>query len=125
MLNDTKSVEAKTKKNENGEVDKIRSNIDNRLNFLAEKFSANLADDAALQSKFDKLKDKFERATKRSKKVSEEKWQKLNKAVLEFSLVLPKKASTKTVEKKPRSALKGKRQEKAAKKVEEKRLKGV
>ena len=96
----------------------MRSNIDNRLKFLEEKFSANLADDAALQGKYDKLKQKFERATKRSKKVSEEKWQKLNKAVLEFSLVLPKKVVAKTVEKKPRSALKGKRQEKAAKKVE-------
>ena len=90
------------------------------MKFLAEKFSANLASDSNLQSKFDKLNDKFQRASKRSKKVTKEKWQKLNKNVLKFSQLLPKKNPAKTQEKKPKSALKGKRQEKAAKKVEAK-----
>ena len=66
------------------------------MKFLAEKFSANLASDSNLQSKFDKLNEKFQMASKRSKKVTEEKWQKLNKNVLKFSQLLPKKTSTKT-----------------------------
>ena len=40
-----KSIETKTKKTESGEVDLIKSNIDNRLKFLAEKFSTKLKSD--------------------------------------------------------------------------------